>query len=142
MQALFDPRDPTSLLWPKHTALLEVLEILNNPELKSLEEDETLGWVYQYFNGNDVKEMRDAVKGGAPRNSRELAVRNQFFTPRYVVEFLTDNTLGRTWYEMRRGNTGLKDRCRYLVRRPNEIWLKPEEEPPAQLTHTPQSQES
>lgn len=29
----------------------------------------------------------------APRNSRELAVRNQFFTPRYVVQFLTDNTL-------------------------------------------------
>ena len=30
----------------------------------------------------------------APRNSREMAVRNQFFTPRYVVEFLMDNTLG------------------------------------------------
>ena len=40
-----------------------------------------------------------------PRNSRELAVRNQFFTPRYVVEFLTDNTLGRIWYEMTQGLT-------------------------------------
>ena len=49
----------------------------------------------------------------APRNSRELAVRNQFFTPRYVVEFLTDNTLGRIWYEMRKGDTALKDECRY-----------------------------
>ncbi len=37
------------------------------------------------------------------RRCRELAVRNQFFTPRYVVEFLTDNTLGRIWYEMRGG---------------------------------------
>ena len=44
----------------------------------------------------------------APRNSRELAVRNQFFTPRYVVQFLTDNTLGRIWYEMR----GDQDRTR------------------------------
>ena len=41
-------------------------------------------------------------ESSAPRNSRELAVRNQFFTPRYVVEFLTDNTLGRLWYEMTR----------------------------------------
>jgi hypothetical protein len=40
--------------------------------------------------------MRDASQ--APRNSRELAVRNQFFTPRYVVEFLVDNTLGRLWF--------------------------------------------
>jgi hypothetical protein len=134
LRALFDPRDPASLLWPKRTALLELLDILNRPELAELwREDETLGWIYQYFNGNDVKEMRDAAKGGAPRNSRELAVRNQFFTPRYVVEFLTDNTLGRVWYEMRQGDTDLNERCRYLVRRPNEIWLQPGEEAPAEV---------
>ena len=66
----------------------------------------------------------------APRNSRELAVRNQFFTPRYVVEFLTDNTLGRIWYEMTQGNTRLVDSCRYLVRRPTEVFLKPGEQVP------------
>lgn len=132
LRALFDPRDPASLIWPKRAALLELLDILNRPELAELWiEDETLGWVYQYFNGDaERKKMRE--ESSAPRNSRELAVRNQFFTPRYVVEFLTDNTLGRIWYEMRQGNTGLKDRCRYLVRRPNEIWLQPGEEPPGQ----------
>ena len=131
LRALFDPRDPASLLWPKRTALLELLVILNRSELAELwSEDETLGWVYQYFNGDaERKKMRE--ESAAPRNSRELAVRNQFFTPRYVVEFLTDNTLGRIWYEMRQGNTGLKDRCRYLVRRPNEIWLQLGEKPPA-----------
>jgi len=134
LRALFDPRDPASLLWPKRGALMELLDILNRPDLAELWiEDETLGWIYQYFNGNDVKEMRDAAKGGAPRNSRELAVRNQFFTPRYVVEFLTDNTLGRIWYEMRQGNTGMKECCRYLVRRPNEIWLQPGEVAPAEV---------
>jgi type I restriction-modification system DNA methylase subunit len=132
LRALFDPRDPASLLWPKRTALLELLDILNRPELAALwSEDETLGWVYQYFNGDaERKKMRE--ESAAPRNSRELAVRNQFFTPRYVVEFLTDNTLGRIWYEMRQGNTGLNERCRYLVRRPNEVWLQRGEEPPAQ----------
>jgi hypothetical protein len=133
LRALFDPRDPASLLWPKRTALLELLDILNRPELAELwREDETLGWIYQYFNGDaERKKMRE--ESSAPRNSRELAVRNQFFTPRYVVEFLTDNTLGRIWYEMRQGDTGLKERCRYLVRRPNEIWLQPGEEAPAEV---------
>lgn len=133
LRALFDPRDPASLLWPKRTALLELLDILNRPELAELwKEDETLGWIYQYFNGDaERKKMRE--ESSAPRNSRELAVRNQFFTPRYVVEFLTDNTLGRIWYEMRQGDTGLKERCRYLVRRPNEIWLQSGEEPPAEV---------
>lgn len=34
-----------------------------------------------------------------------------------------DNTLGRTWYEMRGGNTRLAERCEYLVRRPDEVFL-------------------
>ena len=133
LRTLFDPRDPASLLWPKRAALLELLDILNRPELDELwTEDETLGWVYQYFNGDaERKKMRE--ESSAPRNSRELAVRNQFFTPRYVVEFLTDNTLGRIWYEMRKGDTGLKEHCRYLVRRPNEIWLQLGEEAPAEV---------
>ncbi|QNI63513.1 hypothetical protein [Synechococcus sp. A15-44] len=131
LRALFDPRDPASLLWPKRAALLELLDILNRPELAELwSEDETLGWVYQYFN-DDAERRKMREESAAPRNSRELAVRNQFFTPRYVVEFLTDNTLGRIWYEMRQGDTDLKDRCRYLLRRPNEIWLQPGEEAPA-----------
>jgi hypothetical protein len=69
-------------------------------------------------------------QSSAPRNTRELAVRNQFFTPRYVVEFLTDNTLGRIWFEMTKGQTRLKEQCRYLVCRPNEIYLEQDQQPP------------
>jgi hypothetical protein len=128
LKVLFLRRDSMAPLWPGPQALDDLLETLNDPQLADVwAEDEAIGWVYQYFNDNDVKEMRDAAKGGAPRNSRELAVRNQFFTPRYVVEFLTDNTLGRLWYEMTRGETVLRERCRYFVRRPTEIFLKPGE---------------
>lgn len=120
---LFDRFSPFGLLFPREPALLEVFKVLNDSELKEVwKDDETIGWVYQYFNSKEEREaMRKA--SAAPRNSRELAVRNQFFTPRYVVEFLTDNTLGRIWYEMTKGETRLKEECRYLVRRPNEIFL-------------------
>ncbi|MFH1025195.1 MAG: SAM-dependent methyltransferase, partial [Nitrospirota bacterium] len=127
---LFDRYSPFGLLFPREQALNELLVVINDPQLKDLwKEDETIGWVYQYFN---TKEEREAMRKAsqAPRNSRELAVRNQFFTPRYVVEFLTDNTLGRIWYEMTKGNTSLKDNCRYLVRRPNEIFLSDGEDAP------------
>ena len=52
-----------------------------------------------------------------------------------MVEFLTDNTLGRIWYEMTQGDTSLKDQCRYLVRRPHEIFLKKGEKAPEQNDH-------
>jgi len=128
--ALFDRQAPQSLVFPRERCLEDVLAQLNRPELAHLwKEDETIGWVYQYFNSKEEREkMRE--ESAAPRNSRELAVRNQFFTPRYVVEFLVDNTLGHIWYEMRKGETALKDSCRYLVRRPTEVFLKPGEEPP------------
>lgn len=124
---LFSRQTPQSLLFPREKALLAFLDLLNAHDLDPLwGEDETIGWIYQYYNDSlERKKMRE--ESAAPRNSRELAVRNQFFTPRYVVEFLTDNTLGRIWYEMTQGNTSLKDQCRYLVRRPNEIFLKPGE---------------
>jgi hypothetical protein len=138
---LFNPNDPANRLYPRQKTLDEVLDLLNEggikPEETELREawptiwsqDETIGWVYQYFT---PKELRDQARkeSAAPRNSYELAFRNQFFTPRYVVEFLTDNTLGRIWYEMRKGDTKLTEQCRYMVRRPTETFLKEGEQAP------------
>lgn len=120
VKVLFDRRDPSSVLWPKRATFEQLLEILNATELAHVwGEDETIGWVYQFFNGQDERrKMREESQ--APRNSRELAVRNQFFTPRYVVQFLTDNTLGRIWYEMRGAKTALAEKCEYMVRKPGE----------------------
>ena len=142
---LFDRSDPNSLLWPRRKALVSLLETINDPRLaKSWAQDETIGWIYQYYNTDeDRRAARYDSKGKpkAPQNSRELAVRNQFFTPRYVVEFLTDNTLGRIWYEMTKGRTRLKDQCRYLIRRPTEIFLAEVENTPETSTHEGLSQE-
>ena len=131
---LFSPTDPANRVYPPQRLLDEVLDLLNSEELKGIwSEDDTIGWVYQYFT---PKELRDKSRSESrsPRNSYELAFRNQFFTPRYVVEFLTDNTLGLIWYEMRKADTKLKDQCRYMVRRPTEVFLKEGEQPPKDAT--------
>ena len=120
LPGLFDRFSPQGRLFPREAALLQVLALINHGEIEPLwAEDETIGWIYQYFNSKEErKAMRDASQ--APRNSRELAVRNQFFTPRYVVEFLVDNTLGRLWFNWTGGQTALRDRCQYLLVKPDE----------------------
>ena len=132
LAVLFDRFSPQGRLFPREAVLQQLLSAINHVNIAPLwAEDETIGWIYQYFNSKEErKAMRDASQ--APRNSRELAVRNQFFTPRYVVEFLTDNTLGRIWYDMTQGQTDLVNSCRYLVRRPTEIFLAPGEQPPTE----------
>ncbi len=92
---LFDPRNPLLKLSPSPSALDDLVDILADPGLADLwAADDTLGWAYQFFNR---KEERDAMReaSATPRTSRELAVRNQFFTPGYVVDYLVQNTLGR-----------------------------------------------
>ncbi|MCV7421383.1 BREX-1 system adenine-specific DNA-methyltransferase PglX [Mycobacterium yunnanensis] len=92
---LFDPRNPLLKLMPSPSALDELVDVLADPTLADLwAADDTLGWAYQFFNR---KEERDAMReaSATPRTSRELAVRNQFFTPGYVVDYLIQNTLGR-----------------------------------------------
>ena len=120
LPALFDRFAPESRLFPREATLTRVLDLINDYEIAQLwPEDETIGWIYQYFNSQEERRaMRQASQ--APRNSRELAVRNQFFTPRYVVEFLVDNTLGRLWFNWTGGQTALRDRCQYLLVKPDE----------------------
>lgn len=117
---LFDRFSSQGRLFPREAVLLRVLDEVNHSDIEDLwGEDETIGWIYQYFNSQEErKAMRKA--SNAPRNSRELAVRNQFFTPRYVVEFLTDNSLGRFWFEETGGKTVLRDKCEYLLIKPDE----------------------
>ena len=140
LPTVFDRFSPYALLFPSEKVLLELLEIINDEDLNIYREsgqqpinlwteDETIGWIYQYYNSREeISEMREA--SGAPRNSRELAVRNQFFTPRYVVQFLVDNSLGRQWFEMTKGQTSLIDSCQFMVKREQEIFLENGEEIP------------
>src|SRR5699024_8758908 len=72
LPGLFARYAPQGRLFPRETALLAVLEQINDEEIEHLwADDETIGWIYQYFNSAEERSaMRKASQ--APRNSREL----------------------------------------------------------------------
>ncbi|HEX9735659.1 MAG TPA: SAM-dependent methyltransferase, partial [Thermoanaerobaculia bacterium] len=116
LPALFDRREPRSLIFPRAKCLEDVVAELTVADLRrAWQDDEAIGWVYQDF--DPAKERKELRRGNdVPRDSTDLAIRNQLFTPRWVVEFLTDNTLGRLWIEMTDGETEIADACAYLLR--------------------------
>lgn len=132
LPAVFDRFSPYGLVFPDENTLLKLLDLINDTQLSEWYdeqngmtvnfwmEDETLGWMFQDYNSlEERRKMRE--ESNKPRNSREMAVRNQFFTPEYIVRFLTDNSLGRIWYEMTKGQSRIgEEQCHYMVRRPNE----------------------
>lgn len=132
LPAVFDRYSPYGLVFPDESTLMSLLDMINDEQLSAWydeqnnttvnfwKEDETLGWMFQDYNSlEERRQMRE--ESNKPRNSREMAVRNQFFTPEYIVRFLTDNSLGRIWYEMTGGQSRIgEEQCKYMVRRPNE----------------------
>lgn len=133
LPAVFDRYSPYGLVFPDESTLLKLLDLINDTQLSEWydeqngtrvnfwKEDETLGWIFQDYNSlEERRKMRE--ESSKPRNSREMAIRNQFFTPEYIVRFLTDNSLGRIWYEMTKGQSRIgKEQCHYMVCRPDEI---------------------
>jgi Eco57I restriction-modification methylase len=116
--ALFDPRNPLLALQPSTAVFDNLVALLADHGTAEIwPAPDTLGWAYQFFNtGDERREMREA---SAPRNSRELAVRNQFFTPRYVVDFLVQNTIGRRLIESD-PTSSLLDKLPLLIDPPTE----------------------
>jgi len=100
IRVLFDPDHEYACVWPTHAALTNVLQLINDGlPADAYRAQDFLGWVYQFFNRDEKKRVRDENKG-TPRSSYELAVINQFYTPSWVVKALVDNTLGRLWLQM------------------------------------------
>jgi hypothetical protein len=124
---LFDPDDLASHIFPRPKALEALLARISATELAPVwAHEETTGWVYQYWTPRQLREQ--ARQHRAPRNSYELAFRNQFYTPDYVVRFLVDNSLGRIWLEMK-PDTVLRDRCCFLARPDEPIARRPKKDP-------------
>ncbi len=56
--------------------------------------DDSLGWVYQFWQSEEKERVNDSGKKIGPD---ELAAVTQLFTEDYMVQFLLDNTLGAWW---------------------------------------------
>jgi hypothetical protein len=98
IKVLFDVNSEYSLVFLGHKALLELIRLLSEevPE-EDWKEDDIIGWIYQYYNEEARAEFK---KSKRKPKADDIPVINQFYTPRWIVRVLVDNTLGRLWLEM------------------------------------------
>ncbi|HOQ48032.1 MAG TPA: hypothetical protein PK157_22180, partial [Bryobacteraceae bacterium] len=104
VRVLFDPDALVSRFLPRPTVLRELANLLNAPELTPAWQpgnEETIGWVYQGFNSEELEQAFREVRVSKKKfESRDIPAVTQLFTPRWIVRFLVENTLGRLWLEM------------------------------------------
>ena len=122
IKVLFDPENLASRLFPRPRALKSLLEMLNDPALvDAWSEEETVGWIYQYFNENEKKDVFNRLyKKKQKIRPEDIPAATQLFTPRWIVKFLVQNTLGRQWMQMH-PDSSLAEKLDYLVPLVGEI---------------------
>ena len=78
-----------------------LLQLLDRDEVRTLlDADDALGQVYQALNAPALESAyRATSKERRKFSADEIPAVSQLFTPRWVVEFLLHNTLGKLWIE-------------------------------------------
>lgn len=93
--------DDMALLLPD--GLLQESSPIRDVVTMIVEEDwknvEILGWLYQFY----IADQKDTVFANLKKNKKigkaDIPAATQLFTPRWIVEYMVDNSLGRLWLE-------------------------------------------
>lgn len=75
---------------------------------------EIIGWLYQYY----ISEKKDEVFAGLRKNKKiakeNIPAATQLFTPKWIVQYMVENSLGRLWLESH-PNEELKQQWKYYL---------------------------
>lgn len=74
-----------------------VADIRNGMSVEDCQQEEILGWLYQFYISAENARLIKSKKAYA---KHELAPASQLFTPKWIVKYMVDNTLGQLWSEM------------------------------------------
>ena len=90
-------------LMPTADELHEIIEKFNSIEedadcgAEVWKGDDILGWLYENFNAVE----KEALKASGEKTEyNKVSLQSQVYTPQWVVKFLVDNTLGKSYLEM------------------------------------------
>lgn len=114
--------DYTELLLPDDlTSELSIIQdIRDGMSIEDCAEVEVIGWLYQFYISEKKDELINAKK---VYKADEIAPVTQLFTPKWIVEYMVDNTLGQYWKEARPNTNILKSLQFYI--KPNNPELIP-----------------
>jgi hypothetical protein len=99
---LFSPSHPYHLL-PTAIELNSIINAFNKVETDEQvepeiwESDDVLGWLYESFNNYKKTAHKES---GEKTEYNKVSIQSQVYTPRWVVKFLVDNSLGKLYLEM------------------------------------------
>jgi hypothetical protein len=102
MLPLYSKSYPYALL-PDAISVNEIIDAFNAVEKDTQvgsdiwQSDDVLGWMYESYNNVKKKAHKDS---GDKTEYNKVSLQSQVYTPRWVVQFLVENSLGKLYLEM------------------------------------------
>lgn len=95
-------QDYTELLLPDNllqegSVIRKMVTDINEEDWK--EEVEIIGWMYQYYISEKKDEVFAALKKNVKITKENIPAATQLFTPKWIVKYMVENSLGRLWLE-------------------------------------------
>lgn len=105
IKLLFSTEDEYSFISPSSNGLLAIIKLLcTNIDEESWQQDEIIGWIYQYFNDKEKDDVFDRLYNKKQKiKVEDIPAATQLFTPNWIVEWIVDNSLGTLWTEIKEG---------------------------------------
>ncbi|WP_032871745.1 BREX-1 system adenine-specific DNA-methyltransferase PglX [Bacillus sp. UNC69MF] len=102
---VFNIDDEYSIIGPSNHALVEIIRLLTTDiDKESWQQDEIIGWIYQYFNEEEKDDVFDRLYNKKEKiKSIDIPAATQLFTPDWIVEWIVNNSLGKLREEINNG---------------------------------------
>lgn len=131
--------DYTELLFPQgmlnnDSVIREMLAL----DKQSWNEVEIIGWLYQYYISEKKDEVFAELKKGKKISKENVPAATQIFTPKWIVQYMVENSVGKMWLEAHPNNELQSTFKYYLESAEQEEDVKAELEKTIDRTITPE----
>ncbi|MCZ2130246.1 MAG: BREX-1 system adenine-specific DNA-methyltransferase PglX, partial [Bacteroidia bacterium] len=94
-----------------------ITDIRNGMSDEDCGQEELIGWLYQFYIADKKDDVFEGLKKNIKITAENIPAATQLFTPRWIVRYMVENTLGKQWLTLK-PNSKLRQFMPYYIEAP------------------------
>jgi hypothetical protein len=94
-----------------------ITDIRNGMSEDDCGQEELIGWLYQFYIADKKDDVFEGLKKNIKITAENIPAATQLFTPRWIVRYMVENTLGKLWLTLK-PNSKIRQFMPYYIEAP------------------------
>ena len=94
-----------------------VADLRNGMSDDDCQQEEIIGWLYQFYISDKKDDVFEGLKKNIKITAENIPAATQLFTPRWIVRYMVENTLGKLWLSFK-PTSKLREHMPYFIEAP------------------------